>query len=141
MEENKLTLELLAQIEKNSRWQARFAALQCVLSLVSAVFFAAGLYLIWQLLPLVSQVLPQISGILGQLQAVFANLESVTEQLAQIDLTGMVTGVESLVGTAQQTLSDTLNKLNTIDFQTLNKAIEDLAAVVEPLSKMLRALS
>ena len=32
----------------------------------------------------------------------------------------------------QDSLKQTMDKLNTIDFETLNKAIEDLAAVVQP---------
>lgn len=141
MEENKQTAEILARIEKNSRRQARFAALQCVLTLVAAAFCAAGFYLIWQLLPLVTQALPQISSILDQMQTVLSNLETTTEQLARIDLSGMVTGVDTLVTTAQQSLNETMGKLDTIDFQTLNKAIADLAAVVEPMSKILKVLS
>ena len=141
MEENKQTAEILARIEKHSRRQARFAALQCILTLTAALFCAAGFYLVWQILPLVTQALPQISAIMDQMQTVLANLETTTEQLAQIDLSGMVTGVDTLVNTAQNSLNDTMGKLNTIDFQTLNKAIADLAAVVEPLSKVLRVLS
>ena len=96
MEENKQTAEILNRIEKNSRRQARFAALQCILTLVAAAFCAAGFYLIWQLLPLVTQALPQISSILDQMQTVLSNLETTTEQLARIDLSGMVTGVDTL---------------------------------------------
>lgn len=141
MDENKQIAEALARIEKNSRRQTRLAILQCLLTLAAALFCAAGFYLIWQLLPLVAQALPQISSILDQMQTVLANLETTTEQLAQIDLSGMVTGVDTLVNTAQQSLNETMGKLDTIDFQTLNKAIADLAAVVEPLSRILKVLS
>ena len=141
MDENKQTAELLAQIEKNSRRQARFALIQCVLTLAAAIFCAAGFLLILQVLPLVSQVLPQISTILDQLQGVLSNLETTTGQLSQIDLPGMVTDMETLVTTAQQSLNDTMGKLDTIDFTTLNKAISDLAAVVEPMSRFLKAFS
>ena len=41
MEENKQTAELLAKIEKHSRRQARFAAVQCLLTLVAAAFCGA----------------------------------------------------------------------------------------------------
>lgn len=141
MEENKQTAELLAKIEKHSRRQARFAAVQCLLTLVAAIFCAAGFYMILQLLPQVTQVLPQIGAVLDQMQSVLTNLEAATEQLAQIDLSGMVTGMDTLVSTAQESLNQTMGKLNTIDFATLNKAIEDLAAVVEPMSKILKAFS
>jgi hypothetical protein len=49
----------------------------------------------------------------------------------------MVNDVDSLVATAQECLEQTMQNLNTIDFQTLNKAIDDLAKVVEPMSKLM----
>jgi hypothetical protein len=50
----------------------------------------------------------------------------------------MVNDVDSLVATAQESLEQTMQNLNTIDFQTLNKAIEDLSKVVEPMSKLMK---
>ena len=50
----------------------------------------------------------------------------------------MVSGVDSLVTTGQQSLEATMEKLNSIDFEALNKAIKDLAAVTESLSKVTR---
>ena len=141
MEENQKLLELLEQMEKNSRRQLRLGRLQCLFSLTAAVFCAGAFVLLYQMLPQILAVLPQIGGVLEQLQTVLTNLETTTEQLARIDLTGMVSGVDTLVTTAQQGLNDTFGKLDAIDFDTLNKAITDLAAVVEPLSKISRMLS
>lgn len=141
MEENKQILELLERMERNSRRQVRLGRLQCVFSLIAAAFCGAAFLLILRLLPQLTQVLPQIGGVLDQMQIVLANLETTTEQLAQIDLSGMVTGVDTLVATAQESLNLTMGKLNTVDFATLNKAIEDLAAVVEPMSRILKAFS
>jgi len=46
-----------------------------------------------------------------------------------------VDNVDSLVTTSQQSVRQITDKLNAIDFETLNLAIEDLADVVEPLAK------
>ena len=54
-----------------------------------------------------------------------------------MDFTGMVEDVDTLVTTAQSSLEQTMGKLNSIDFDTLNNAIEDLAKVVEPMSKLM----
>jgi len=43
--------------------------------------------------------------------------------------------VDTLVTTTQEGLEDTLAEIEKIDFDALNKAIKDLAAVVEPLAK------
>ena len=71
------------------------------------------------------------------MQTVLGNLEEATAQLSVMDFTGMVESVEELVTTAQESLNETMGKLNTIDFDTLNKAIADLAKVVEPMSKLM----
>lgn len=141
MDENKQMMELLTQMERSARRQVRLGRLQCVFSLAAACFCAGAFLLLLRVLPQLTQVLPQISSVLDQMQTVLANLETTTNQLAQIDLNGMVTGVDNLVTTAQQGLTETMGKLNTIDFATLNKAIEDLAAVVEPMSRILKAFS
>ena len=44
--------------------------------------------------------------------------------------------MDSLVTTGQQSLEATMDKLNSVDFETLNQAIKDLAAVTESLSKV-----
>ena len=74
----------------------------------------------------------------AQMQSVLSDLEQATRQLSVMDFTGMVENVETLVTTAQESLEQTMGKLNAIDFQTLNKAIEDLSNVVEPMSKLMK---
>ena len=48
----------------------------------------------------------------------------------------MVSNVDNLVTTGHQSLEGMMEKLNSVDFEKLNQAIEDLAAVIEPLAKM-----
>ena len=64
-----------------------------------------------------------------------ANLEIVTDQLAGMDLGSMVKNVDALVNTSQAGVEQAIDKINAIDFVTLNRAIADLADVVEPLAK------
>ena len=44
----------------------------------------------------------------------------------------------TLVATGQIGLEETVNKLNDIDFEALNKAISNLSQVVEPLAKFFK---
>lgn len=129
MEENKKMLELLKQIEKNSRQQTRAARLQCVLALVAAVF-CVGVFV------LVYNFLPQVDAVVTQMQTVLGNLEATTQELAELDLQGIADGIDTLVSSGQEGLAQTMEKLNSIDTATLNKAIKDLADVVEPLAKL-----
>lgn len=134
MEENKEMLELLRQIEKNSRQQTRTARLQCLLALVAAVF-CVGVFV------LIFNFLPRLDTVVTQMQTVLGNLETTTQELAALDLGGMMDGIDTLVASGQEGLAQTMEKLNTIDIDTLNKAIKDLAAVVEPFAKLINRLT
>ena len=130
MEQNKEVLELLKEIEKNSRRQARTGKLLCLL--VVAMVVCSGV-----LCGAVLMLLPQVETVIVQMQGVLGNLEEATGQLASVDFSGMISDVDALVTAAQSSLDQTMNKLDTIDFNTLNKAIGDLAKVVEPMSRLM----
>lgn len=134
MENNRELMELLRKIDESNRRQARWTAVQCIIAFITAVCCIV-------MFVTVSGVMPQVNAIAGQMQTVLTNLEQVSDQLASADLAGMVTDVDTLVGTGQESLEQIMVKLNTIDFETLNKAIEDLAAVVEPLAEFFSKFS
>ena len=71
----------------------------------------------------------------GQMDVILTNLDEVTQELAQADLAGMVENVDTLATTSQSAVEHATEKLDTIDLDTLNKAIQDLADVVEPLAR------
>ena len=63
-----------------------------------------------------------------------SNLEIVTSELAQADLTGMVENVDALVVTGQEGIEQAMDKINAIDFEALNQAIQDLSDVINPIT-------
>lgn len=127
MEQNTEMLELLRKIEKSNRTKTVTNVLVCVFMLAAAVSCIA-------ICLMIRQLMPQVNGLLGQLETVLTDLEQTTRQLAAVDLETMVANVDSLAVYAQDSLQQTMDKLNTIDFETLNKAIGDLAKVIEPLA-------
>ena len=137
MEENKEMLELLQKIEKANRHQVKLTRLVCIFALIAAVFCGCTFGLVYNVLPEITEILPQISAVASQMQTVLSDLEQATRQLSVMDFTGMVEDVDILVTTAQTSLEQTMGKLDSIDFNTLNKAIEDLAKVVEPMSRLM----
>lgn len=136
MDENKQMLELLKQIEKANRQQVRTGRILCVLVLITVLCCGVTFGMVYQVLPQVTEILPQINTVLTQLESVLGNLEQTSGQLAALDLQSMVSDVDTLVVTGQEILEQSMEKLNTIDFEALNQAIQDLAAVVEPLAKV-----
>lgn len=138
MEQNMEMIALLQNIEKANRQQVRLTRLVCIFALVAAICCGCTLWLVYSVLPEITEILPQISAVASQMQTVLSDLEQATRQLSVMDFTGMVEDVDTLVTTAQSSLEQTMGKLNSIDFDTLNQAISDLAKVVEPMSKLMK---
>lgn len=128
MEANQEMLELLRKIEKSNRQKNVTNVLLCMFMLAAAVSCIAICVMVWQLMP-------QVNVLLGQLETVLADLEQTARKLAALDLESMVSNMDSLAVYAQDSLHQTMEKLDTIDFETLNQAIEDLAQVIEPVAK------
>lgn len=138
MEEKKEMLELMRKMEESSRKQLLYTRIQCIAAVVAVVCFAGIFFLIRDLLPQVSAIMADIPGLVTQLESVLGNLEVVTSDLATVDFETMVTGINSLVSAGQVSLEETVAKLNAIDFESLNKAIGNLSAVVEPMAKFFK---
>ncbi len=128
MEEKMDLRELLERLDESNRQQAKFAKLQCVFSVISACCVVALFLLVYTLMP-------QVQELTAQTETVLTNLETVTAQLAGMDLGSMVQNVDELVNTSQAGVEQAMEQLSSIDFVTLNKAIKDLADVVEPLAR------
>ena len=145
MEENKELLELLKEIKEANRKQVIYGRIICAAAIVAALCFAGVFLLVWDFLPQISQVIievtdvvEQLPGIVSQMEGVLTNLQEVTEKLTAVDFGGMIDGVNMLVESGQSGLEQTVNKLNSIDFESLNKAIKNLEAVVEPMAKFFK---
>ena len=136
MEENKETLELLRKIERSSRMQTYSGYVRTGLMLVCAVCMTALVVMVFRLMPQINEILAQAQHAFNQVGTVLDYLEQTSYQLSQVDLQGMVSNVDGLVTTGQQSLEASMEKLNGVDFEALNKAIKDLEAVIEPLAKM-----
>ena len=134
MEEKRELQELLERLDESNRQQAKFAKWQCVFSLLAAVC-CVGLVLV------VYNLMPQVRELTGQMEVVLENLEVVTDQLAGMDLGQMVENVDALVVSSQDGVEQAMSKLNSIDFDALNKAIAHLSDVVEPLARFFNVFS
>jgi len=138
MEEKNEMLELMKKLEESSRKQLLYARIQCVGVLVAVACFAGIFFLIRDFLPQISAIVTEIPGVVAQMEVVLGNLEVVTTELTTVDFAGMVEGVNTLVATGQIGLEETVAKLNAIDFEALNQAIDTLSQVIEPLAKFFK---
>ena len=143
MENNQDTKALLMRLEKHSRQQALFTKVLCILcaavlvcALVLTVAIAGVTMELKQTIQPLQQVAGQVEDMAGQAQTVMGNLNTVTQALADADLSSIVDNMSTLTVESQAAVADAMEKLDTIDIDTLNKAIADLAEIVEPLAKV-----
>ena len=146
MENNQELEKRLTAMEACSRQQLKYTRLQCLFSLISLVCCVIVVILVFT-------ALPRVEAMVGQAALILGNLETATRELANMDVTSLVqqmqslltnvdslvSNVDTLVSTNQDGLVETLEKINAIDFDALNKAIKDLSSVIEPLAKFFSA--
>ena len=136
--------EMLNQLRK----QTQYARLQCLFSVIAAVCCVVLLLSVWSFMPALRDTASQAQSLASQAgelvtvaEDVLADLQTVSKGLAEADLPGMVQDVDKLVSVSQSAVQDAAEKLESIDMQTLNQAIADLADVVEPLAKFFNSFS
>lgn len=133
--DNQTQLEqILEKMERNSRKQLFYSRVQCVFSIVAALCCVV-------LLTKFLQFMPQLELLAAQMELVLTNLEAITGELEKLDMTAMVDNINALVTTSQSGVEDALEKINEIDIDTLNQAVKDLAAVVQPLADFVKRIS
>ena len=136
--EEKDMREILERLDKSNRQQVRFARLQSILAVLAALCFIGLVVVVGSIVPELMDFASEAESLLGQAEVVLTNLEDVTNELAQVELTKMIDDVNGLVTSSQQGLEGTLEKINSIDIESLNEAIDGLAKVVEPLAKFFK---
>lgn len=85
----------------------------------------------------------QLQNILNEAQNTFQTLNTVAAEIQKANIQGLFDDVSALVENAQTTVDGAMSgvgqaaqKIDELDIDTLNNAITDLAAVVEPLAKL-----
>jgi predicted PurR-regulated permease PerM len=136
--EEKDMREILERLDKSNRQQVRYARLQSILAVLAALCFIGLVVVVGSIVPELMDFASEAESLLGQAEVVLTNLEDVTNELAQVEFTKMIDDVNGLVTSSQQGLEGTLEKVNSIDIETLNEAIDGLAKVVEPLAKFFK---
>jgi len=120
--------DLLVQLLETQKKEVRHARITSITSLVVAVALVIGAVI----------TLPKLLTAADQARQ---TMEQVHTFLEQTD--GLTEDIETLVRSANRVIVDNtdavteaVGKLNGIDFDTLNKAIQDLADAVAPLAKL-----
>ena len=59
----------------------------------------------------------------------------VAKELEEANLGQMVTDIDNLVTSSDQSVKEALRQINSVDIQTLNQAILDLSNLISPLAR------
>ena len=122
MEETKGMAEAFEKQQKLLKRQSFFTA---VAALCCVGVLALNLLLV-----------PRVLKAMDGMDEVMDNLETITSELSEADIAGMVRAVDALATSTGDQLSEAMEKLNSIDFEALNKAIANLSDAVEPMAKL-----
>ena len=126
--------QILERLEKNSRKQLLHARLQTLFCIVCGVCCAI-------LLVNLLRFIPQLEDLITQVEILLRDLDTVTKELSKLDLSRMVENINDLVTTSQSGVEEALEKINEIDFETLNQAVKDLSNVVKPMADFVKKIS
>ena len=112
---------------------AAVCALCCLIILIAVLALVPQVREALAVIPQIEEVLvlvPQVQEVLGYAETTLANLEQISEELVEADLAGTVKQLDKLATTSEESIRQTLEKLQQLDFEVLNKAIEDLASAL-----------
>ncbi len=123
---------MLGRIEASNAGQEKYARKQYRMTQISMLSNLAVLGIV---IYIVVTLLPKVTLTLRNLNYIMNDLQTVSSQLAEVDFEGMVEDVDTLVNESNDSLNTAMRRLNSIDFETLNKAIKNLNDTVEPLAK------
>ncbi len=130
MDEN----EIMTELVKNSRKQLFHARLRTLASIV----IAAGIIIFLVMaVPAILKTTAQANDIMAKASETItlanAAIESVTEMSTSI--TSMGENMDTFITENAESVATVMEKIEAVDFEGLNSAIEDLGAVIEPLAK------
>ncbi len=111
-------LSAIERIEKSNAEQAKYARRQYRMSQVTAF---ASLVMLSAVVYTIAMLIPKINVTYQNIELVMENLRVITSDLAEMDLSQTIEGIE---------------KLNAIDIDSLNSAIKNLSDTVEPFANL-----
>ncbi len=148
-EQYKQLVEVLQEMRDDEKKEMKYAKRQArfsvIISALCLVLVAVMVVVILTIIPKVvtvidtaTEISENVVVILDDAGAVIKNLDKVTTELNEMDINGLFDNVNTLVAQSQESITNTMKKIEDIDFVGLNQAISDLGDIVEPMAKFFR---
>ncbi len=132
------TQQLLEKMEAVNRKQLLFTKIMCILCALAVICSLVVMITVSKTASALAELSAPMQELAEQAEGVMTDLSTAANELSKADFSGMVTQVDALASESQAAIAEASKKLDAIDIDTLNKAIRDLAAIVEPLAKISR---
>ncbi len=121
--------EYMKKMLRHSRLRTLLAAVMTV------IFLGLGVFAL--------QAGTQLNRILYEAETTFSKLSTISAQIDEANVPGMIEQINVLVqdgqaaaAAATDSMQTAADKMEALDIDTLNRSIQDFAAVVEPLSRL-----
>lgn len=122
---------LLIQQNQLLQKQLKTARLSALLSgLMALALIVTGLVLV----PRLNAMAASVEEATAQFSSSLASFETVAQELASADIAGKLQDLDALVLQSQEAIAQAMDKINAMDIETLNLAIANLAAIIQPLA-------
>ena len=129
MENNNETLDYLKQIRDLNKKRLMWSRVTALLMALFVVLVACVIPAVLNTLKVAEDTMLTANDTLEQAQSIMTDM---TDTIDTMETT--LESVTKLVNDSSESLVTAFDNINSIDFEGLNKAIEDLGNVVEPLS-------
>ncbi len=126
---------VMKKIEASNAGQEKYARKQYRMSQVTA---AASLLILAIVVYAAVTLIPKANVTFQNLNLIMEDLQDISAQLAQSDLDQMLTNVDHLVVTSEQSVQEAVKRLESIDIDSLNQAIHNLNDTVTPLANFFK---
>ncbi len=120
--------ELLIEIAKQQRKEAKSGRISAIAMICLVVAFVIALSVF---VPLAANTLEKVNTTLTEAENVAVSAQ---ESLDEID--EMVNNFNGVIVDNTDSVNDALKKVGEIDVQSLNKSIEELASILDPLARL-----
>lgn len=129
--------ELLSELVKNSKKQLFYQRVRTLIAIVIAGIIVICMIAI---VPAVLRTVKQANEIMAQASETITladtAIESITEMSSSI--TEMGENMDTFITENAESVATVMEKIEAVDFEGLNSAIEDLGAVIEPLANFFK---
>ena len=123
---------MLKRLEDSNERQASYAKKQYLMSQITAL---ASILILAIVIYTSATIIPRVNRLFDDVETVMDSVNVVAKELEEANLGQMVTDIDNLVTSSDQSVKEALRQINSVDIQTLNQAILDLSNLISPLAR------